>query len=99
MAGFPCAGIEWGEAVEGPIGAASPHVACRDVFPRRAAGVPMILCVASPLLFNSQGQGTVTRTVLVADDERELVGTCERLLRRLGHDSIRAYTGLEALAL
>jgi CheY-like chemotaxis protein len=37
--------------------------------------------------------------ILLADDERDLVGTCERLLRRVGHDSVRAYTGPEALAL
>jgi CheY-like chemotaxis protein len=41
----------------------------------------------------------VTLTILVADDEQDLVGTCERLLRRVGHDSLRAYTGSDALAL
>jgi CheY-like chemotaxis protein len=41
----------------------------------------------------------VTRTVLVVDDEPDLVATCERLLARIGHVSIRAYTGPDALAL
>lgn len=41
----------------------------------------------------------MTLTILVADDEQDLVGTCERLLRRVGHDSLRAYTGSDALAL
>jgi len=41
----------------------------------------------------------VTRIILVADDEPDLVTTCERLLQRVGHASLRAYTGLEAMAL
>jgi CheY-like chemotaxis protein len=41
----------------------------------------------------------VTRTVLVVDDEPDLVATCERLLGRAGHASLRAYTGLDAIAL
>ena len=39
------------------------------------------------------------RTILVVDDETELVASCERLLRRAGHVSLRAYTGPEAMAL
>ena len=39
------------------------------------------------------------RTVLVVDDEPELVASCERLLRGAGHVSLRAYTGAEAIAL
>ena len=39
------------------------------------------------------------RTVLVVDDEPELVASCERLLRRMGHVSVRAYTGPEAMSL
>jgi len=39
------------------------------------------------------------RTILVVDDEPELVASCERLLRRAGHVSLRAYTGPEAIAL
>ena len=39
------------------------------------------------------------RTILVVDDEAELVASCERLLRRAGHVSLRAYTGPEAMAL
>lgn len=39
------------------------------------------------------------RTILVVDDETELVASCERLLRRAGHESLRAYTGPEAMAL
>src|SRR5262249_53540443 len=42
---------------------------------------------------------SVTRIILVADDEPDLVTTCERLLQRVGHLSLRAYTGLEAMAL
>ena len=38
-------------------------------------------------------------TVLVVDDELELVAGCERLLQRLGHVSLRAHTGPEAMAL
>jgi two-component system response regulator PrrA len=41
----------------------------------------------------------VTRTILVVDDEPDLVATCERLLGRLGHVSLRAYTGPDAMAL
>jgi two-component system response regulator GlrR len=48
---------------------------------------------------NAKDQTTVTLTILVVDDELDLVGTYERLLRRVGHDSIRAYTGSDALAL
>jgi CheY-like chemotaxis protein len=33
------------------------------------------------------------------DHEAELVASCERLLRRAGHMSLRAYTGPEAIAL
>jgi CheY-like chemotaxis protein len=39
------------------------------------------------------------RTILVVDNEADLVANCERVLRRAGHVSIRAYTGLEALSL
>jgi CheY-like chemotaxis protein len=41
----------------------------------------------------------VTRTILVVDDEPDLVANCERLLRRAGHVMLRAHTGLEAVAL
>jgi len=41
----------------------------------------------------------VTRIILVVDDEPDLVATCERLLQRAGHASLRAYTGYEAMAL
>jgi CheY-like chemotaxis protein len=36
---------------------------------------------------------------LVADDEPDLVAKSERLLLRLGHLSLRAHTGIEAMAL
>ena len=39
------------------------------------------------------------RTILVVDDEPDLVANCERLLRRVGHVSLHAYTGPEAMAL
>ena len=55
--------------------------------------------LAPSLLCKCQGQTTVTLTILVADDEQDLVGTCEQLLRRVGHDSLRGYTGSDALAL
>jgi CheY-like chemotaxis protein len=41
----------------------------------------------------------VTRTILVVDDEPDLAATCERLLGRVGHVSLRAHTGLDAMAL
>jgi CheY-like chemotaxis protein len=41
----------------------------------------------------------MTRTVLVVDDEPDLVANCERLLQRAGHESLRAHTGLDAIAL
>jgi two-component system response regulator (stage 0 sporulation protein F) len=41
----------------------------------------------------------VIRTILVVDDEPDLVANCERLLQRVGHVSLRAHTGLEAMAL
>ena len=40
----------------------------------------------------------MTRTVLVVDDEVDLVVNCERLLQRAGHESLRAHTGPEAMA-
>ena len=40
----------------------------------------------------------MTRTILVVDDEPDLVATCERLLRRIGH-TLRAHTGPDAVAL
>ena len=40
----------------------------------------------------------MTRIILVVDDEPDLVANCERVLQRAGHVSLRAYTGLEALA-
>jgi CheY-like chemotaxis protein len=42
---------------------------------------------------------SVTRTILLVDDEPDFVANCERLLRRVGHVSLRAYTGIEALTL
>ena len=41
----------------------------------------------------------MTRTVLVVDDEPDLVANCERLLQRIGHTSLRAHTGPDAIAL
>jgi CheY-like chemotaxis protein len=41
----------------------------------------------------------VTRTILVVDDEPDLVANCERLLHRVGHVSLRAHNGHEAMAL
>jgi CheY-like chemotaxis protein len=40
----------------------------------------------------------MTRIVLVVDDEVDLVVNCERLLQRAGHESLRAHTGPEAMA-
>ena len=41
----------------------------------------------------------MTRTILVVDDEPDLVANCERLLQRAGHESLRAHTGPDAIAL
>jgi two-component system nitrogen regulation response regulator GlnG len=41
----------------------------------------------------------VTRTILVVDDEPDLVANCERLLQRAGHESLRAHTGPDAISL
>jgi CheY-like chemotaxis protein len=41
----------------------------------------------------------VTRTILVVDDEPDLVANCERLLHRAGHEFLRAYSGPDAIAL
>jgi CheY-like chemotaxis protein len=41
----------------------------------------------------------MTRTILVVDDEPDLVANCERLLQRAGHESLRAHTGPDAMAL
>ena len=38
-------------------------------------------------------------TILVVDDESDLVATCERLLRPLGHACLTASTGPEAITL
>jgi CheY-like chemotaxis protein len=42
---------------------------------------------------------SVWRTILVVDDEPDLVANCERLLQRAGHASLRAHTGPDAMAL
>jgi CheY-like chemotaxis protein len=39
------------------------------------------------------------RVILVVDDEPDLVATCERLVQRVGHSSLRAHTGPEAMTL
>jgi CheY-like chemotaxis protein len=41
----------------------------------------------------------VTRTILVVDDEPDLVANCERLLQRAGHVPLRAHTGPDAITL
>jgi len=41
----------------------------------------------------------MARTILVVDDEPDLVANCERLLRRLGYTCIQAHTGPDAVAL
>ena len=41
----------------------------------------------------------MTRTILIVDDEPDLVASCERLLQRIGHVCVRAYTGLEGISL
>ena len=41
----------------------------------------------------------MTRTILVVDDEPDLVANCERLLRGAGHESLRAHTGPDAISL
>lgn len=41
----------------------------------------------------------VTPKVLIVDDERDLVVTCVRLLRQLGHTCLAAHTGPEAIGL
>jgi DNA-binding response OmpR family regulator len=41
----------------------------------------------------------VGRTILLVDDEPDLVANCERLLQRAGHVSLRAHTGPEAMTL
>jgi CheY-like chemotaxis protein len=41
----------------------------------------------------------VTRTILVVDNEPDLVANCERLLQRVCHVSLRAYTGPDAMVL
>ena len=41
----------------------------------------------------------VGQTILVVDDEPDLVANCERLLQRIGHASLRAHTGPDAMAL
>jgi CheY-like chemotaxis protein len=41
----------------------------------------------------------VGQTILVVDAEPDLVANCERLLQRIGHASLRAHTGPDAMAL
>jgi two-component system response regulator (stage 0 sporulation protein F) len=41
----------------------------------------------------------MSQTILVVDDEPDLVATCERLLQRAGHASLRAHTGPDAMSL
>ena len=41
----------------------------------------------------------MTRTILVVDDEPDFVASCERVLQRAGHVSLRAHSGPEAMAL
>jgi CheY-like chemotaxis protein len=42
---------------------------------------------------------TTHRIILVVDDEPDLVANCERLLKRIGHASLRAHTGPDAIAM
>jgi DNA-binding response OmpR family regulator len=46
-----------------------------------------------------ENRGIMSGTILVIDDEPELVASCERVLRRAGYLSLRAHTGLEAISL
>ena len=39
----------------------------------------------------------MSRTILVVDDEPDLVVNCERLLQREGHSCLHAYTGPDAI--
>jgi CheY-like chemotaxis protein len=41
----------------------------------------------------------MTHTVLVVDDEPDLVVNCERLLQREGHSCLQAHTGPDAIRL
>jgi two-component system response regulator MprA len=41
----------------------------------------------------------MSRTILVVDDEPDLVVNCERLLQREGHSCLQAHTGLDAIGL
>jgi CheY-like chemotaxis protein len=42
---------------------------------------------------------TMPRIILVVDDEQDLVANCERLLKRIGHASLRAHTGPDAITM
>jgi CheY-like chemotaxis protein len=42
---------------------------------------------------------TMPRIILVVDDEPDLVTNYERLLKRIGHASLRAHTGPDAIAM
>jgi CheY-like chemotaxis protein len=56
-------------------------------------------CAWHPACYAFVKDISVTRVILVADDEPDLVATCERLLQRVGHTPLRAHSGLEAMAL
>jgi CheY-like chemotaxis protein len=61
--------------------------------------IPGLPIHGTPIAMSPSRENGLTRTVLVVDDEPDLVANCERLLLRLGHVSLRAHTGIEALAL
>ena len=88
----------WGVAF--PLGRACPRARGESRAPSDLhAHVSTIPRGAPCLLCPVPGAMSVTRVILVVDDEPDLVATCERLLHRVGHTSLRAHTGLEAMTL
>jgi CheY-like chemotaxis protein len=53
--------------------------------------------LAPGLLLKSTESAAVSRTILVVDDEPDLVANCERLLQREGHLCLQAHTGPDAM--
>jgi CheY-like chemotaxis protein len=62
-------------------------------------GVVDIAASARDLLRRVELGMASRRTVLVVDDDADMVDTCARILHRSGHDCLTATSGLDALAL
>ena len=87
----------WGRAR--PLGRPCPRIRPPSAHAGRAGAHISVLLPWHLDCYVPVKDSSVTRIILVVDDEPDLVVSCERLLQRVGHKSLRAHTGPEAMAL